>query len=838
MELVVGAARLGYGRLDLRDVQVRARGETVPLLTAPRVVVRFSPWELSQRRIEDVRLAGPVISLPETLPTLFASGGAPGHASESTWSIGRLATAEGKFSMLPSGDLPGVAFGFALDLRELGPDPDRAGRIHHVSLRDVRATLASGAPVLDARSAGVAFSLAGVLERQRIEEARLDSPRLSLPGTLPAFAGGEGASAAHAWTLGRLVARDGYLSMPPAGDLPGVDFGFAADLRELGLDPERAQQPHRLALQDVRVTPSEGDVLVTIAAVRAGFRVAGVLERRIDEVRLITPLLSVGERLPSFAGAAHPGSAAPGWTIGRLATHDGRLQMAASGDLPGVVGGFTFDLRELGTGAAETRRPQHVRLHELKVRPRRRPTWLVVDDARVDFTVDGLLEHRQLARVAIERGTLVFDSALRDWLSGAGGGPTRRLGAAIWSVGVLDIGQLGVRLAELGPQIPDVTLEVHTRLRDVPLSAHGLAKARTPQRIELAGFTLFSPLDPFRQVVHIGSMFVEFTMAGVLDRQITSLLVLSPTIYLGEDLIWYMNASRTAAGDSGHERPWTVRTLRADFGRLVLTFKGVDRVGLPLGFTTDATNVSLGDLATLRLGAALRVPKQSYDFPGLDLAFLDVEGELRFDYPPGNVKDNVVNTLRVAEIRWRNYSVRDGWLAATFDQNGLSGTLGGGAYSGYVNGGGNLPFTAGAISGWVAATDLDLEPFGAAVAGKHLAMTGLANLSATADVLGERLDRANGTLSLDRPGHVSFPELGEVLHRLPPGTSGWQRDLARIAVETLSDYPYTSGEGSLDFADYRGEAKLSLDGPRGARQIEIHYGQDAPAAAAATGGSE
>src|SRR5262249_33149819 len=212
------------------------------------------------------------------------------------------------------------------------------------------------------------------------------------------------------------------------------------------------------------------------------------------------------------------------------------------------------------------------------------------------------------------------------------------------------------------------------------------------------------PLDPFRKVVHIGSMFVEFTMAGVIEHQLTSLLLLSPTIYLGEDLIWYMNATRTTAGVGGSERPWTVRTVRADFGRLVVTLRGADRVGLPLGFTTEATNVGLGDLAALRLGVALRVPKQSFDFPGLDLAFIDVDGELRFDYPPGIVKDNVVNTLRVAEIRWRHYSVRDGWLAATFDQNGLSGTLGGDAYSGYVNGGGNLPFSGRAVSGWFADT--------------------------------------------------------------------------------------------------------------------------------------
>ena len=113
-------------------------------------------------------------------------------------------------------------------------------------------------------------------------------------------------------------------------------------------------------------------------------------------------------------------------------------------------------------------------------------------------------------------------------------------------------------------------------------------------------------------------------------------------------------------------------------------------MGLPLTFETEAHDVVLGDLATLRLAVALRVPKQSYTFPDLDLTLADMEGELRFDYPSGTRTDNVVNTLKVGEIRWRDYRVHDGWLSATFDQKGVNGNLGGSAYSGYVNGGASI----------------------------------------------------------------------------------------------------------------------------------------------------
>src|SRR5262249_27931427 len=194
----------------------------------------------------------PGISLPATVSELFHAGHE--RRGRSTWSIGRLATASGQFALVSSAEHPGLSSGFVLDLHELGLDPERAERMHHLALRGVQATLAHYTTLLGARAAAIAFSLAGVLERERIEEVRLEVPRLSLPATLPAFAGAGGESAAPAWSLGRLVARDGSFSKPPSRDSPGVSFGFAADLRELGFDRERSQEPHRLALQDVRVT--------------------------------------------------------------------------------------------------------------------------------------------------------------------------------------------------------------------------------------------------------------------------------------------------------------------------------------------------------------------------------------------------------------------------------------------------------------------------------------------------------------------------------------------------------------------------------------------------------
>jgi hypothetical protein len=829
LRLEVADARMdAFGRVDLRGVRLRTADGDETVLAAKRMTVRFSPWSLRSGHLDEVRLEDVLVTPPASLP-----GGAGGAAS---FSIGRLIARDGRFWMPPRGDVPGVSFRFAGDLRDLGTAPGVAERVHRVGVKDLVVTTAGSAPLLAMRGARVQASLAGVLERRRIDELVLLSPTVTAAGGVPRGAGGPadtGAAAPEAppWTLARLVVRDGRVTLPPSRELPGVAFRVAADLRELATTGDAAAHLQDVTALRVAVT-LPGDVpLLTADAVRARFSLAGLRGQRVEDVRLLGPAITVPETLPPF-GATGGAAPAGGWTIGRLETHDGTLRVAPSGDLPGVVGAFTADFRELGGDAERASRPRQVRLRNLRVRFPGHATSLVIDEGSADFTVAALLERRELAQLRIDRGLLVLDRLLRERLTAGTGGGAAGARARPWSVAVLDVSELGIRLADLGPEIPDLTLLVRSRLTDVPLGPAGFTKAHTRQVVELSDITLDSPLDPFRPVVHVGTMFVEFTLADLLRRQIASIATVAPTIYLGEDLIWYMNATRADAAAAPAEQPWTVRRLRADLGRIVVTFRGVDRVGLPLNFRTDATDVVLGDLATLRLAAALEVPRQDYAFPGLDLEFRGVEGELRFDYPPGTAEDNVVNTLQVSEIRWRQYRIHEGWLSATFDERGVNGKLGGAAYDGYVNGGATIPFQPGPMTGWASCTDLDLAPVAAAAAGSYLEMTGLVDIEGAIEMQHGRVERASAELDFTRPGWLSFPALDRLLERLPPETTSWQRDLARLAVETFRDYPYTRGDGSLRFADSRGEAHLELDGERGKRRFEVFYrDQGAPVVA-------
>lgn len=815
------------GRLALHRVAITT-AEGAPVVRAKRVVVAFSPWSLHAGHLDAVWIDRPLVIPPAALPALGEGG------AGAAWSVGRLVVRRGRVVLPSRHGLPAASFRVAADLRDLGTAPGLGERLHEIVVKGGRVTEAGGAPWVTVRGGRVRASLAGLRERRRVDEVWLESPSIMRAGPLPSLAGGADDGGAAPWTLGRLVVRDGRVALPPSPALPGVSFHLHADLAEVGAGPGIAERPHDVTARRVAVTLPGGVPLAAVDAVRTRFSIAGLLAKRVEEVRLAAPALTVPESVPAAAASRAPGQPAgggglpaPGWTLGRLVTYDGLLRLAPAGDLPGARAAFAADLHELGADPARAALPHRILLRDAHLRFPGHPSSVVVDAGSIDFTLAGLLARRQVARIGLDRGLLVLDRGLRERLAGPRGGPGPARGNA-WSVAVLDIAAFGIRLADLGSQIPDLTLFVRSRLTDVPLDAAGLAKARAPQRVELSDITLDSPLDPFRPVVHVGSVFVEFTMADLLRRQIAAMTAVSPTIYLGEDLIWYMSATRGEAAAAPQEQPWTVRRLRAELGRIVITFQGVDRVGLPLNFRTDAHDVVLGDLATLRLAAALEVPKQNYRFPGLDLELTAVEGALRFDYPPGEARDNVVNTLRVAEIRWREYRIHDGWLAATFDQRGVNGKLGGSAYKGYVNGGASVPFQPGPSAGWASCTDLDLAPVAAAAAGTYLEMTGLIDVEAAVEMRRERIHQASADLDFKHPGKLRFPALDRLLERLPATASSWQRDLARVAVETFRDYPYTDGTGTLRFEDPRGSFLLGLDGERGTRRFDVHYYGEVP----------
>ena len=51
----------------------------------------------------------------------------------------------------------------------------------------------------------------------------------------------------------------------------------------------------------------------------------------------------------------------------------------------------------------------------------------------------------------------------------------------------------------------------------------------------------------------------------------------------------------------------------------------------------------------------------------LRVEVLDEPGDLRFSYPPEKAISNVVGTVKIKSLRWRQYLATDAWISATFE---------------------------------------------------------------------------------------------------------------------------------------------------------------------------
>ena len=247
---------------------------------------------------------------------------------------------------------------------------------------------------------------------------------------------------------------------------------------------------------------------------------------------------------------------------------------------------------------------------DLTAATRSDPPFLRVDLARAKFDLDGLINKQAPQRsYSGRRFTGVRQVAPRGFADAQT--PENPAGASsppsTWTIGSLDIKRIAVRLDDERPQVTDITPSIprsrmfrSRRPPQVLVPSNNLWRSRTSK---------FSPLDPFTKVLTLDSIFVRFTLAGLLRREIDSLTILGPNIFLGEDLFWYMDDMQKRLGiDAGKDSGpgWNIKTLGVEFGRLTLGSGGRTRYGLPLSFRTSAQDVSLDNLAALKLQAVLK----------------------------------------------------------------------------------------------------------------------------------------------------------------------------------------------------------------------------------------
>lgn len=591
--------------------------------------------------------------------------------------------------------------------------------------------------------------------------------------------------------------------------------------------------PNRLTVESLILkSRKDGATLLALGGGSLTFSFDDLRRKQIDEVRLVEPVINASPRFPEAFAA--PSATAPGkwgipWSARRLVCDYGELNIAEFGpsDLT-IRAKFCFDLKDFSP-ATEPAREHELVVWDLTAATHPDPHFLSLDLVRARFDLDGLIKNQNVKALTLEGGSLVLGKSLRKIFAGPKTLDTRAVAdeptGASWMLGSLDIHRVAIRLEDERPEVSDITFALNTSLKNVPLSKSASSLGSESQLVEIANLEIASPLDPFTKVLTLDSLFVRFSLAGLLQREIESLTILGPTIYVGEDLFWYMDDMQKRLGTDGEKDAgpgWRVKDLIIDYGRLTLGSGGRKQYGLPLGFRTRAENVALDNLAALKFQAVLEIPPQRYVFDSYQLEFTSERGELRFAYPPEKNVNNLVGTIHLKAIRWRQYKASDSWVAVTFDQKGINGTFGGKVYRGEAWGGFSFFFQSDSPwIGWISGKNVGLRALSNVISPQNFQMSGPLEFRIQMDAEGQKIDRVLGEFHVTKPGKMVIGKIDDLLAMIPPAWNPIKQSSTRIALETLRDFDYTKGRGDFWFVQSQGVLRLALQGPSGSRNFDV-----------------
>jgi hypothetical protein len=591
----------------------------------------------------------------------------------------------------------------------------------------------------------------------------------------------------------------------------------------IAVDAVRFGEPGEIIFENfVLPDPLTGKPLLRLERGRLVFTFSDILRRRIGEIHLVNPLLVIS---PGWSGVfpktAAESKSAPAPTIRRIFCDFGEvLYEGSSTGRPDISAKFCMDWKEIGVHSEGL---QDFTLWDIQATsPGFQNPFLVLDLIRLRASPRELFERFEIRESKISGGALAIGSAL-DQLTHLPKNPAQNP-TPTWRLGLLEIS--GVR-ASLGENAwraeSDITFTIATTLQNLTPSEITNKLGATEQSIELSNLAIPSPRDPFTHVLKLRSVLIQFTLAGLLEQEIRGVTLTSPVVSIGEDLFLYMDQarSRRGGGAATDSAAWKIQRLEVKSGSLVIGSGGRDNYGLPLNFQTVAENVALNDLASLTLSGSLEIPARNYQFPDYQITFETKPGDLRFSYPPEKAISNVVGTVKIKSLRWRQYLATDAWISATFDREGINSTFGGVLYGGNISGGFGFFFSEKSPwIGWLGGKDVDLKKLTDVIAPQNFSMTGPLEFSVQTNAEAKSIQRVQGSFRTTQPGTMEIGKLDDLLAKIPQRWSALKRDSLRIALESLRNFDYRTSEGSLWFTDGQGILDLKLQGPQGSRTFQ------------------
>jgi hypothetical protein len=371
------------------------------------------------------------------------------------------------------------------------------------------------------------------------------------------------------------------------------------------------------------------------------------------------------------------------------------------------------------------------------------------------------------------------------------------------------------------------------------------------QRVELHNLKIPSPNGTARYVAELDSIFVTFSLAGLMRKEIERIEIVSPTLFVGEDLFWYVDFYRKYA-ESGadpaapgpkiaavdkelefelgkvvaeaeppmSQAAWSVKRLQVHSGKLLLAPKGVPLRGgfyTPFPFHID-TEVKRGTL-----NAEMEIPHDTYELPNLDLQFVGMRGHVQFNLPIRQRDNNLVETFYVDSIRYKEMKTGKGTLSVTYDSAGIYAQFWVEAYEGDLNGQVNV-YTDDSFhwDGWIGGKNVQTEQLTRILSPTYFLMKGKVEATLVAQGSKDELYQADATFKNLTPGKFNVTAVNDIIEDLPKDWEPLKAQVTKILLETLRDFAYDRAEMKARFYGREGNGRLSFIGPTGSRNFDIN----------------
>lgn len=465
-----------------------------------------------------------------------------------------------------------------------------------------------------------------------------------------------------------------------------------------------------------------------------------------------------------------------------------------------------------------------------------------VEKMEAVMTLPDMWKERRVESLKVDAGHVDVGEALMSLFAGpeeavAADEKTRDADAPAgrWTAGKVDVGKVGVTVLNIAPGLPPVRFDANFSAQETPLDLDGLAENVEPQRVVLSRLRIPSPHEPLRTVAEMDTIHVNYTLDGLLHRRIDRVEILSPLLYVGEDLFWYVENYRkfmkgeappadASAGPPAPAPPttpgWRVDTLAVTDGRLLLAPKGVPLAGFSRPFPFSFTS----KLESGQLDAVFDIPTDDYTLKDLKLEFRQMKGQVRFNLPMRDRNNNLTETFTVEQLRWKELHIEQAHLSVTYDANGIYGQFGGQAYGGYVNGAFDIYLDeAYTWDGWISGVDVALGPVTKALFPKYVLLSGTAGGKVIATGNMHELYQGDLEFGNKARGKFSIEALNDVIKELPPALKGdISQQIRRIGLETLRQFDYDRMDAKARFYGREGHGYLRFTGAQGARKIDVN----------------